>query len=84
MNSNVKNNTDKKKQFLGAFGGCTFTLGQCTIYFYNEHSWTFDIVENLHSCNIDGIIGKDFLIGNTVLDLVKGKLEIKVKNVVLF
>lgn len=75
-----KINTNERRDFLGAFGGCTKTLGQLSLQLNNQHDCIFNVVNNLNNTHIDGILGTDFLRKIAVIDFVKNKLILNSNN----
>lgn len=79
-NSVIKNpfkiNVNEKRDFSGAFGGCTRTIGQLTLQLNDMHDCIFNVVNNLNNTHLDGILGTDFLKKRAVIDLIKNQLII--------
>lgn len=67
-------NKQEIRQFAGAFGGHTKTLGQFTTKLNDNHICTFNVVDNLNNQHIDAILGLDVLSSKAIIDLKNNNL----------
>lgn len=51
-------------------------MGQCSMKLNNKHMCKFSVVNNIKNSCINGIFETDFLMGNSIINLISGQLTI--------